>query len=98
MSSQRAAMHITVESQAGHRGLPLPRRFQLDGRSIDVVEIVDQWPGRDHVYFKVKGADDNVYILRLDETDATWEMTMFQTPQAEDIVSHPFSRRQRGDG
>jgi len=91
-------MHITVETYQTLRGTQLPRRFQLDGRSVDVTEIVDQWPGRDHVYFKVKGADNNLYILRLNENDASWEMTLFETPHAEEIASHSYGRPRRGDG
>jgi hypothetical protein len=77
----------------------MPRRLHLDGRGVDVAEIIDQWPGRNYVYFKVKGADGNIYILRLDETNATWEVVMFETPQAEEIASQPHDRKRRpGDG
>ena len=50
-------------------------------------------------YFKVKGDDGNLYILRLDEGRAEWELTMFRTPQAEAFVTqdHPRKNRVRMD-
>jgi hypothetical protein len=38
--------------------------------------------GADYRYFKVKGDDDNVYILRFDEPSSEWELMMFQSPKA----------------
>jgi hypothetical protein len=34
--------------------------------------------GRDYYYFKVKGDDGNLYVLRRDEAGDGWELTMFQ--------------------
>jgi hypothetical protein len=56
-------MRIEVET-AEARGLSTPRRFHLDRRSIEVVEILDQWFGADHRYCKLKGSDGAFYILR----------------------------------
>lgn len=71
-------MRVEVESDAGDSGIEEPRRFHLDGRSVEVVENVDRWFGRNYCYFKVKGDDGNLYILRLDEARREWGLTMFQ--------------------
>ncbi len=75
-------MHITVECGADRHGMRSPRRFSLDGRDVDVAEVLDRWNGFDHIYFKVRGDDSNLYILRLDESRDSWELTMFESPEA----------------
>jgi hypothetical protein len=77
--AKASAMRVQVESVADYRGVETPRRFQLDGRKVEIVESDDQWYGADYRYFKVKGDDGNVYILRLDEPSREWELTMFQS-------------------
>ena len=71
-------MRIEVESDAGESGIEKPRRIRLDGRVVEIVETIDRWPGPDYYYFKVKGDDGNLYILRLNEARREWELTMFQ--------------------
>jgi hypothetical protein len=44
--------------------------MHLDGRNIDVADVIDQWWGVGDRYFKVKDASDNIYILHLDEPHA----------------------------
>jgi hypothetical protein len=67
-------MLVQVESVAV-RGVETPRRFHLDGRKVEIVECDDQWHGADYRYFKVKGDDGSVYILRFDEPSNEWELT-----------------------
>jgi hypothetical protein len=76
--SAREIMRVQVESDVGDRGIEKLTRIRLDGRIVEIVETIDRWPGPDHCYFKVKGDDGNLYILRLDEAHDTWELTMFQ--------------------
>jgi hypothetical protein len=45
----------------------MPRRFRLGGREIEVIENLDQWFGVQCGYFKVRGDDESVYMLRFDE-------------------------------
>jgi hypothetical protein len=75
-------MRVQVESVADDRGVEMPRRFHLAGREVEIIESDDQWHGADYRYFKVKGDDGNVYILRFDETRCEWDLTMFQSPKA----------------
>ncbi|MGB2932965.1 MAG: hypothetical protein WBE08_05010 [Methyloceanibacter sp.] len=76
-------MRISVDTFTGHGGVEMPRRFDLDGREVEVADNLDQWHGAEDRYFKVRGHDGNTYILRLDEGRAEWELIMFQSPQSE---------------
>lgn len=69
---------IRVECHAGHRGEETPRRLWIDERRVEVVEVLDRWLAPDHRYFKVRGDDGDVYIVRHDAAADRWEMTMFQ--------------------
>jgi hypothetical protein len=76
-------MRIWVETYAGHGGVEMLRRFRLDGREIEVMDNLDQWHGQHYRYFKVRGGDGNLYILRLDEVRSEWELIMFQSEEVE---------------
>lgn len=88
-------MRIEVESDAGESGIERPRRIRLNERVIEIAETVDQWPGRDYYYFKVKGDDGNLYILRRDEARRDWELTMFQSPPAQALAASQHEGRKR---
>ena len=94
-----ATLQVHVESEPGAHGIETPRRFRLDGRKVEIVENIDQWHGHDYRYFKVKGDDGNLYVLRFDEGRAGWELTMFQSPQAEAFATpvHVVKRRRTAD-
>lgn len=70
-------MIVAVECEPGHRGEPVPRRLHLGQRPVDVVEILDRWPGADHLYVKLRGSDGALYILRHDAARAIWELTLY---------------------
>ena len=78
-------MHIQVDIYVGHGGVEMPRRVHIDGREVDVVENLDQWHGANYRYFKFKGHDGNLYVLRLDEDRAEWDLTLFQRAPGENI-------------
>ncbi len=69
---------MRVECQPGHRGEAVPRTFFIGDRRIEVVEVLDYWPGLDHRYFKVRGEDHSLYILRHDTPSGEWEITLFE--------------------
>jgi hypothetical protein len=71
-------MDVRVECYAGYRGEETPRRFDLQGRRVEVVEVLDRWLGLDHRYFKVRGDDGAVYLLRHDEPADRWELKSLQ--------------------
>ncbi|MGD8833293.1 MAG: hypothetical protein PVJ84_00135 [Desulfobacteraceae bacterium] len=68
---------IRVDCYSGHRGEEIPRRFWLASRRVEVSEVIDRWLAPDHRYFKVKGSDGDIYILRHDPYRYTWELTLF---------------------
>ncbi len=70
---------ITVECYAGHRGEESPRRFFLGEKPVEVSEILDRWLAPDHRYFKLRGDDEAVYIIRHDVKTGQWELTMFDS-------------------
>jgi hypothetical protein len=69
---------IRVECWAGHRGEETPRRFTIGERPVEVVDVLDRWLAPDHRYFKVKGDDGALYILRHDPLTGRWEITLFE--------------------
>jgi len=71
-------MRIQVECARDAHGDESPIRLGFDGRSVAVAEVLDRWPGRDYRYFKMKGEDGALYILRHDEARAEWELTLFE--------------------
>jgi hypothetical protein len=71
------ALELRVECYAGHRGEETPRRFTFDGRTIEVIEVLDAWLAPDQRYFKVRGDNGACYILRNDVMTGRWELTMF---------------------
>ena len=70
---------VDVQSYAGSKAHERPRRFSLEGRTVEVVEIVDRWyeagvdPRRPPAdYFKVRGDDGEVYLLRYSRRGEAW--------------------------
>jgi hypothetical protein len=70
---------VRVECHAGHRAEESPRRFFIGKRAIGVIEIIDRWLDPNYRYFKLRGDDDGIYILRYDSHTDTWEMTLFDS-------------------
>ena len=70
-------MKIRVECYDGYRGQEQPRRLFLGRRQVAVVEIVDRWLDPEYRYFKVRGDDAGLYIIRYDVPEDRWELTLF---------------------
>lgn len=73
--------HLTlrVECYAGYRGEETPQRFHIGDRTVVVAEVIDRWLAPEHRYFKVRGDDGDLYIIRHDVPTGRWEMTMFES-------------------
>ena len=71
-------MNIGVECYAGYKGESEPRLLRLGERQIEVVEILDRWLAPDHRYFKVRGRDGGLYILRHDVETGGWALTVYE--------------------
>jgi len=68
---------VEVFCYAGYKGEEEPRRFTFAGRELDVIEILDRWLDPRHRYFKVRGSDEGIYMLRHDEVTNEWELSIF---------------------
>lgn len=75
----QSASTIRVDCYSGHRGEEEPRRFFLGEREINAMEIMDRWLDPGHRYFKVRGDDGGIYILRHDVQQDFWQMTLFDS-------------------
>lgn len=65
---------VDVQCYAGYRGEQEPRGFDDRGCRVEVAEIIDRWLDPNHRYFKVKGKDGEVYLLRHDVKAGIWEL------------------------
>ncbi len=70
---------MKVECYAGYRGEETPRRFYLGRRCIEVTDVLDRWLDPEHRYFKLRGDDNGIYILRHSVREDSWEMTLFNS-------------------
>ena len=68
-------VELRVECYAGARGDETPRRLVIDGRPLDVAQVVDRWLTPDHRFFRIRGGDGAVYVLRQDVVCLAWELT-----------------------
>ena len=77
-------MRLEVECYSGRKADERPVRFRLHGRDYTVVEVLDQWYGPDHTFFKVCAQDANLYILRQDrsKTEGDWSLEAFRQTSA----------------
>jgi hypothetical protein len=69
---------IDVDCYAGYRGEETPRAIRLDDVRIVVNRVIDRWLAPDHRYFKVRGDDGYIYIIRQDAESGEWELILFQ--------------------
>jgi len=74
---------MKVECYAGYRGEETPRRFYLGRRCIEVVDVLDRWLDPEYRYFKLRGDDKGIYILRYSVDEDSWEMTLFNSGSRE---------------
>jgi len=69
--------NVKVVCYAGYRGEEEPRRFTVVGREVEVTEILDRWLDPHHRYFKVRGSDEGIYMLRHHVDAGEWELSVF---------------------
>ena len=75
---------LRIECYAGHRADAEPLRLHIGRREIAVTEIVDRWLDPRHRYFKLRGDDGGIYLLRHDTMADSWEMTLYDSGRLED--------------
>jgi hypothetical protein len=70
-------VNITVVT-AGCGDQQTPQRLRFGDRTVEVVEVIDRWLAPNDRYFKVKGEDSAVYIVRHDTGSGLWQLVLFQ--------------------
>jgi len=73
---------LKVRTYSGYKADERPVSFTFGDRTCAVVELIDQWLGADHSYFKLRADDGDVYILRHRREDDAWEMVMLEAAGA----------------
>jgi len=56
-----------------------PQRFSIGQREITVAETLDRWLDPEHSYFKLRGSDGAIYILRHEAQTGRWELILFDS-------------------
>ncbi len=69
---------LKVETYSGYKADERPVSFTILNRTLQVKEILDQWYGVDHTYYKLIADDSNLYIIRHDREMDEWEMVMME--------------------
>ncbi len=80
-------MKLRVECSDGFHGKETPRYIFLGQRRVVVCEVIDCWPASDHRYFKIRGDDEAVYIIRHEIMHQTWELVFFNRTDSSPIDS-----------
>ncbi|MEW6440029.1 MAG: hypothetical protein AB1640_03760 [bacterium] len=63
---------VEVQCYSGYKADERPVSFRIGDEKRVVENIVDQWHGEDHAYFKVLADDSLVYLLRHDRDRDSW--------------------------
>lgn len=70
-------MRVEVDCYAGYRGEETPRAIRFRGRTVAAVAVIDRWLAPDHRYFKIRGDDGGLYIIRHDVAGLEWELVFY---------------------
>ena len=71
---------VQVYCYGGSKAAERPVRFRLGDREYFVEELIDQWYGPEHIFFKLRADDSNFYILRhrTSAPEGEWELVSFR--------------------
>ena len=78
MDGHDKPLQVRVEAYAGQRADESPRAFTLGERRVAIIEELDRWLDPRRRYFKVRGDDGHVYILRHDVLEDSWELSAWR--------------------
>ena len=76
-------MHIKVECYPGYCGEATPQCLFIGAHKIDLVDVIDRWLSPQDRYFKLRGGDNGIYILRHLVAADRWELTLFDSGRCE---------------
>ncbi len=67
-------------------------------KGLRVKRVIDRWYGKDHVYLKVIGEEDEVWILRRRKGEG-WRIILYEAPEAKDLQDRfPLLGKRRKKG
>ncbi len=72
---------LKVDGYSGHKRDERPHAFRLHDRQYKIKEVMDRWYGEGAVYFKVEADDDNIYLLKYEEGQDSWDLVFYQNPR-----------------
>tara|TARA_B100000686_G_scaffold320175_1_gene371562 strand:- start:12864 stop:13181 length:318 start_codon:yes stop_codon:yes gene_type:complete len=72
---------IDVECCSGYKVNERPVSFRLVHQTYQVSEILDRWYGASSVYFKIMADDENIYLLKYNESQDFWDLVFYQNPR-----------------
>jgi len=75
-------MKLRVECYAGHKADERPIKFWLGDAVLSVDSVEDQWYGPTGVYFRVRAADGNTYVLGHDVASDEWTLESFRSERS----------------
>jgi hypothetical protein len=75
--TEQTLLGIRAACYTGYRSEEEPRRIFFDGRTVEVLAILDRWVTPGYRYFKVCGDDGYTYLIRRDESSECRELTLF---------------------
>jgi hypothetical protein len=67
-------MTLRVETSAGPAGDPEPSVVWFGTRRVGVRAVVDRWFAPSRRWFKVDADDEQLYVLRHDQTTGEWDL------------------------
>jgi len=79
-----SGFQLEVEYQIDQQGEEIPRKFFIVQREVTVLEVLDRWPSSDQLYFKLRGDDEAIYLLRHDIPQNKWELIMYDSGKSDD--------------
>ena len=75
---------MSLECYSGRKADERPARFWLEAKEHRVEAVLDQWYDPEHISYKVRPEDGNLYILRQETStpDAAWDLVWFRQQKA----------------
>jgi hypothetical protein len=77
---------FSVETYASYNGEEMPRSFIIRGRTYRVIEVIDRWYGKNHIFFRLLADDSYRYVLRQEFEKGTWELVMREDKSEKSIT------------
>jgi hypothetical protein len=81
----RVEKHVQVETYSGYKADERPVRVTIDDRVHEVAEVEDRWYSPGAIFFRVRLANGERYVLRRIEAQGTWVLEAYRS------ADHPAS-------